>query len=237
MHCSCCGFSSWRPNGWRFPAASWTISAGTTSPLAATAPTVPSSFSVTLVDPGGLRAPSPPAASLFSLSGPAAARFPGSTLLSHDTTRSFTRSLPVSHGPSVLLAEHRNFLIFLVPNSFAFLKVKPLRQSLGLERFSAASSPSHCFFLPLIFIEPLPPTPSVLFLNSVERPQSFESSSHAPGPTQGAVSNLPFRSCVLPRPWHFLNCSKELLPCLSPNLPLEGGKSLELLFFSFFNFP
>ncbi|GAB5567076.1 m7GpppN-mRNA hydrolase isoform X1 [Prionailurus iriomotensis] len=28
MHCSCCGFSSWRPNGWRFPAASWTISAG-----------------------------------------------------------------------------------------------------------------------------------------------------------------------------------------------------------------
>lgn len=33
MHCSCCGSSSWRPNGWRFPAASWTISAGTPGPL------------------------------------------------------------------------------------------------------------------------------------------------------------------------------------------------------------
>ena len=206
-------------------------------PLLPRPPESPTRFLSRWSTPEASAPPPPPAASLFSLSGPAAARFPGSTLLSHDTTRSFTRSLPVSHGPSVLLAEHRNFLIFLVPNSFAFLKVKPLRQSPGLERFSAASSPSHCFFLPLTFIEPLPPTPSVLFLNSVERPQSFESSSHAPGPTQGAVSNLPFRSCVLPRPWHFLNCSEELLPCLSPNLPLEGGKSLELLFFSFFNFP
>lgn len=32
MHCSCCGSSSWRPNGWRFPAACWTISAGTALP-------------------------------------------------------------------------------------------------------------------------------------------------------------------------------------------------------------
>lgn len=29
MRCACCGSSAWRPNAWRFPAASWTISAGT----------------------------------------------------------------------------------------------------------------------------------------------------------------------------------------------------------------
>lgn len=32
MHCFCGGSSSWRRNGWRFPAASWTISAGTAAP-------------------------------------------------------------------------------------------------------------------------------------------------------------------------------------------------------------
>lgn len=31
MRCACCGSSAWRRNAWRFPAASWTISAGTGS--------------------------------------------------------------------------------------------------------------------------------------------------------------------------------------------------------------
>lgn len=44
MHCSCCGSSSWRLNGWRFPAASWTISAGTGAPRAAPAPCRPLLF-------------------------------------------------------------------------------------------------------------------------------------------------------------------------------------------------
>lgn len=29
MRCACCGSSLWSPNAWRFPAASWMISAGT----------------------------------------------------------------------------------------------------------------------------------------------------------------------------------------------------------------
>lgn len=43
MHCSYCGSSSWRPNGWRFPAASWTISAGTAPSRPPSASPVPQS--------------------------------------------------------------------------------------------------------------------------------------------------------------------------------------------------
>lgn len=45
MRCACCGSSSWRPNAWRFPAASWMISAGTGGspppPLALSLPVAP----------------------------------------------------------------------------------------------------------------------------------------------------------------------------------------------------
>lgn len=41
MRCACCGSSLWSPNAWRFPAASWMISAGTSR-----SPSLPRSLSL-----------------------------------------------------------------------------------------------------------------------------------------------------------------------------------------------
>lgn len=211
------------------------------------APFVPSSFSLTLADHGGLRV-SPPPPSLSSLSGPAAARFPCSTLLSRTILPlSLRRSLRVSRGPSVLLRGAPEFPHFLSSPTLVFLQVMPLRQSQGLERF--------CFFFRLpppppivffffsasdFFIDRFPPPPSVSGLSSVPDPRVLSLSSPTPlDLSREAFSNLTFRRCVLTRPWHFLNCYKELLSCSFPNLSLEGGWGIDSCSFFplFFNFP
>lgn len=199
---------------------------------AAPAPFVPSSFSLTVADHGGLRV-SPPPPSLSSLSGPAAARFPRSTLLSRTILPlSLRRSLRVSRGFSVLLRGAPEFPHFLSSPTLVFLQVMPLRQSQGLERFffffSGCPLPLPLFFffffLPLTFIDRFPPPPSVSGLSSVPDPRVLSLSSPTPPDlSREAFSNLTFRRCVLTRPWHFLNCYKELLSCIFPNLSLEGG--------------
>ena len=103
MHCSCCGSSSWRPNGWRFPAASWTISAGTVAPRAASAPCRPLLF---FLPPSQFRRPRRPprllslSTSLSRLSRPASAPFPCRLLSPTTPTFFFRCCLPVSHALS-----------------------------------------------------------------------------------------------------------------------------------------
>lgn len=118
MHCSCCGSSSWRPNGWRFPAASWTISAGIVAPRAASAPCRPLLF-LAAPPPQFPRPRKPPrllswSTSLSRLSRPASAPFP-CRLLSPTTPTFFFRSacLFLTHSPP-FLSQRWNFLIFLV---------------------------------------------------------------------------------------------------------------------------
>lgn len=245
MHCSCCGSSSWRPNGWRFPAASWTISAGTAA-LSLPPSSPPRFLSHWLTTEASAFPPPPP--SLSSLSGPAAARFPCSTLLSRTILPlSLRRSLRVSRGPSVLLRGAPEFPHFLSSPTLVFLQVMPLRQSQGLERFFfffrlPPPPPIVFFFFSAsdFFIDRFPPPPSVSGLSSVPDPRVLSLSSPTPPDlSREAFSNLTFRRCVLTRPWHFLNCYKELLSCSFPNLSLEGGWGIDSCSFFplFFNFP
>lgn len=142
MHCSCCGSSSWRPNGWRFPAASWTISAGTVAPSAAPAPFLPqllfSQFRRPRRPLGLLPGPTSCLGFLVLLLLPSPGRpLPWMTL------PIFCPQPPdCSRFPPLLLALRWNSLVFLVPY-FSF--PMPLRQSFCLWLLGAAPPPPFAF--------------------------------------------------------------------------------------------
>lgn len=124
MHCSCCGSSSWRPNGWRFPAASWTISAGTVAPRAASAPCRPLLFflpPLSFGDPGDLRVSSPGPHPCPGFPVPPLLPFPVDFYLRrHQPSFSAAASLFLTHSPPFLLSQRWDFLIFLVTQLVCF---------------------------------------------------------------------------------------------------------------------
>lgn len=142
MHCPCCGPSSWRPNGWRFPAASWTISAGTAAPRAARVP-----FPPVLVSSQAPRPPGLPPAHILGLAF-GSRRCSPFLVDPSSTTPPLFRPQPPSLSQSLLpfLAEHRNFLIFLVPQLFCFSAREAASPKSGSLGFFGCPHPSHCFF-------------------------------------------------------------------------------------------
>lgn len=73
MRCACCGSSLWSPNAWRFPAASWMISAGTSR-----SPSLPRSLSLGAAPTSLFPPPLLGSALLLNLGSPYS--LPGSTM-------------------------------------------------------------------------------------------------------------------------------------------------------------
>lgn len=185
MHCSCCGSSSWRPNGWRFPAASWTISAGTALPDPFSPPSGFLSFADPQRPPGLLPRPRP---------GP---RFPLPPLLafhrrpcSPTTPPLFPPQPPCFSRPSVLpFREPGISLFFKLLNYFAFPQAQPLRPSLDLSVLPPPPSPI-VFSASVTFPRRAPPPASVSLPDSAGRPQGSDLSLRISGTRTCARSNF-----------------------------------------------
>lgn len=153
MRCACYGSSLWRPNAWRSPAASWTISAGTSG-----SPSPPGSLSLGAAPTSVLPPPLLGSALLLNLGSPylflGSTMHPslGSPLVLGLSTESGLGSLSLPPGPSF-----RPGLDCPFPSTF--LRPRPQLSCISGPRFVPlfpALSPSPSPLRPRSLVFPIP---------------------------------------------------------------------------------